>query len=69
MYLAWLDIDKAHTPAQKVAGAVAAYKERFKRPPTIILVNEAEMVEVEGCEVRSENYIRPGVVWVGPVSV
>ena len=67
MYLAWLDIDKAHTPAQRVAGAVRAYHERFNRAPTVVLVNEAEMVELPGVEVRSETYIRPGTVWVGMV--
>jgi hypothetical protein len=65
MYLAWLDIDKHRTPAEKIAGAIAAYRARFGREPDVVLVNESELCEVPGVEVRSESYIRPGNVWVG----
>ena len=64
MYLMWFDDTKKPTPA-KIAEAIAAYRERFGRPPTVVLTSEADRVDVEGIEVRSETFIRPNNFWVG----
>ena len=64
MYLMWFDDTKKPTPA-KIAEAVAAYRERFKYAPTVVLTSERDRVDVEGIEVRSEAFIRPNNFWVG----
>jgi hypothetical protein len=65
-YYAWLDIDKRHTPAEKIAGAIAAYRARFGREPEVVLVNEADLCVVAGVDVQSTPRLCIGNVWVGP---
>ena len=54
-YLGWFDDNPKHTPADKVAGAIARFVERFGAPPTTVLTH-AERFE-----------IAPGQLWLGPV--
>lgn len=63
-YLLWFD-DTKKSAAQKVAEAAAVYAERFGRRPTVVLVNELDIVEVEGMAVRPVGYIRRHNFWVG----
>lgn len=65
LYLGWQDDNPKTTPARRIADACAAYARRFGTPPTVALVNEAQICEVEGLTVRSEGYIRKDIVWVG----
>lgn len=64
LYLGWFD-DSKKTTHDKIAEAIAAYVERFKTRPNIVLVNEAERVEVAGVTVRTEGYIRRNNFWIG----
>jgi hypothetical protein len=68
MYLLWHDDDTKRPTAQKIVQAIQAYAERFGREPSVVLVNEADLVEVPGVEVRAENYVRKNNFWVGLVN-
>ena len=65
LYLGWQDDNPKTTPARRIADACAAYARRFGTPPTVALVNEAQLCEVDGLVVRSAGYIRKDIVWVG----
>lgn len=65
MYLGWFDDNPKKSTEGKIGEAVAAYVERFKTSPNVVLVNEAERVDVQGITVRSETYIRRNNYWVG----
>jgi hypothetical protein len=66
-FLLWFDDDSKRPTAQKIAQAVEAYQERFKTAPSVVLVNEGDLCDVPGVEVRSEGYIRRNNFWVGMV--
>jgi len=68
MFLGWYDDNPKHTPADKIAGAIAAYVLRYGVRPTVVLVNEAELTQVAGVEVRSDPYTRRNNVLVGMVA-
>ncbi len=66
MYLGWLDDSPRRTPAQKLDAAVAAYTERFKVQPNIILVNPEEPLPAAyPITIRRETYIRRANFWLG----
>lgn len=65
MYLGWFDDDRKKPPAKKIEEAIAAYVDRFKTCPNVVLVNAADLVEVRGVVVRAEGYIRRNNFWVG----
>ena len=67
MYLGWFDDNPKHTHADRIGGAIAAFVARYGTHPTVVLVNEDELVQVAGVDVRSESYIRRNNVWVGMV--
>jgi hypothetical protein len=68
LFLNWYDDSPKHTPADKIADAIAAYVLRYGVRPTVVLVNEAERVDVAGVEVRSDPYTRRNNVLVGMVT-
>jgi hypothetical protein len=65
MYLWWFDDNPKKTAKDKIEEAIAAYMERSRLRPNVVLVNEADRAEVQGVTVRSENYIRRSNFWVG----
>jgi hypothetical protein len=65
MYLAWFDDNPKKAVELKIEEAVEAYFHRFHRRPNVVLVNEADMAEVSGVQVRSESFIRRYNFWVG----
>ena len=64
-YLMWFDDSLKKATAMKVAEAVAAYTDRFKARPNIVLMNKEELIEVAGMQVGSESYIRKFNYWIG----
>lgn len=65
MYLCWYDDNAKKAAARKIEEAIAAYTDRFKARPNVVLVNEADRAEIQGVVVRSESYIRRNNFWVG----
>ena len=67
MYLGWYDDNPKHTIAQKIADAIAAYRQRYGVLPNIALVSEADgaTATVEGIGVRVERRVQRNNVQVG----
>ncbi|MFV9504909.1 MAG: hypothetical protein AB4911_10140 [Oscillochloridaceae bacterium umkhey_bin13] len=64
-FLMWYDDSPKLATTTKVADAIAAYHTRFRLPPNLVLVNEADLVRVEGLEVRAAPTIHRHTFWVG----
>jgi hypothetical protein len=65
-FLMWYDDNPKLTVSQKIVEAIEAYTSRFRgTTPNIVLVNEADVVSVDGIEVRGVNTIRRNTIWVG----
>ncbi|MEM8535163.1 MAG: hypothetical protein AAGF95_30275 [Chloroflexota bacterium] len=65
MYLGWFDDTPKKSTSAKIEEAVAAYIDRFKTKPNVVIVNEVDRMEVEGVLVRSEHYMVRNNFWVG----
>ncbi|GIV87957.1 MAG: hypothetical protein KatS3mg055_0475 [Chloroflexus sp.] len=67
-FLMWYD-DNPKTPVtQKIAAAINAYKARFPGvEPTLVLVNEAEVIPIEGITVRGMVTVNRHTYWVGQI--
>jgi hypothetical protein len=64
MYLGWFD-DTRRPVETKIDEAVAAYVERFKTRPNIVLMSEADATPIRGMTARSESYIGRNNFWIG----
>lgn len=65
MYLGWFDDNPKKPATTKIAEACAAYLDRFKTRPNVVLVNPADLVDVVGVAVRAVGYIRVDNFWIG----
>jgi hypothetical protein len=66
MYLAWYDDSTKKSTEQKIAEAIAAYTDKFRSAPNVVLVSEEDKdVAVPGVLIRSEGYIRKSNFWIG----
>jgi len=75
LYFVWYDDTPKKPAVDKVQEAIAAYVERFKTRPSLILVNATEQAQfVEGAVdlmqmsaviVRCERTVQPNTFWVG----
>jgi hypothetical protein len=61
----WYDDNPKKAVAMRIAEAIQAYVDRFHSRPNVVLMNEAERIEVKGVTTRSEGYIRKNNYWVG----
>jgi len=66
-YLLWHDDAKKTPIADKIAAAIAAFSDRFKVRPALVLVNAGEVVELPGIKVEIGASVLPGDFWLGPV--
>ncbi len=65
-FLMWYDDNPKLPLAQKIADAIAAYGHRWPGVrPTLVLVNEEEVTEVAGVQVRGVATVRRNTFWVG----
>jgi hypothetical protein len=65
-FLMWYDDNPKLPVAKKIEDAIGAYRHRWpSSTPTLVLVNEAEVTEVAGVEVRGVVTVRRNTVWVG----
>lgn len=65
MYLGWFDDTPKKSTRAKIEEAVAAYIDRFKTKPNVVIVNEVDRMDVDGVLVRSEHYMVRNNFWVG----
>jgi hypothetical protein len=65
-FLMWYD-DNPKTPfPDKITAAIAAYVKRFRgAQPTLVLVNEADAVELAGVTVRGVVTVQRNTILVG----
>lgn len=64
-FFVWFD-DSSKTPVvDKIQAAVAAYVERFKSQPSLVLVNAIDQTEMIDITVRSTLTVQPNTFWVG----
>lgn len=63
----WLDDDSERSVEEKVARAVVAYRNKFRRKPNVCYVNEANPCEEQvGCvKVTRVRFILPNHFWLG----
>ncbi|MGB9737187.1 MAG: hypothetical protein C0184_09180 [Chloroflexus aggregans] len=67
-FLMWYDDNPKTLVVQKIAAAINAYKARFPGvEPTLVLVNEAEVVPVDGITVRGMVTVSRHTYWVGQI--
>ncbi len=68
MYLGWFD-DNPKKPIEiKIKEGIAAYTERFKVRPTVVLMHKPDLIEYPGIEVKTETYIRKNNFWIGVIA-
>jgi hypothetical protein len=66
LFLMWYDDNPKLTVAMKIEDAIGAYRSRFSgTAPTLVLVNEEDVTEVAGVQVRGVTTVRRNTVWVG----
>lgn len=65
MYYGWFDDSTKKTTVYKIEEAIDAYVRRFGKRPNVVLVNEADVADVQGVLVRPEGFIRRNNFWVG----
>jgi len=65
-FLMWYDDNPKLSVAMKIEDAIGAYRNRFpSTAPTLVLVNDSEVTQVAGVEVRGVNTVHRNTVWVG----
>jgi hypothetical protein len=65
-FLMWYDDNPKLTITRKIEDAIHAYSARFQGvKPTLVLVNEEEITEYKGVQVRGAITIRRNTIWVG----
>lgn len=64
-YLMWYDDNPRLPILSKIEEAIDAYTRRFAIHPNVVLVNEAELTEYTGMEVRGVDFVRRNNFWVG----
>jgi hypothetical protein len=66
-FMVWYDDNPKVATEEKIAEAMDAFvrSKRWRDPPNLVLVNEADVVAVQHVTVRSAAYIRRNNFWVG----
>jgi hypothetical protein len=66
MYLGWFDDNPKKSSETKIDEAIAAYVDRFKHRPSVVLVSESDRnIVIKGIATQYESYIRRNNFWVG----
>jgi len=64
-FFVWYDDSPKKPTADKMQEAIAAYVERFKMRPSLVLVNAIDHVQMTEVTVRAERTVQPNSFWVG----
>jgi len=65
LFFVWYDDTPKKPVIEKIREAMAAYTERFKVRPSLLLVNETDYVGLTDLLVRSERTVQPNTFWLG----
>jgi len=65
MYMMWFDDSNKKPVARKIEEAIAAYVKHFKTRPNVVLVNEADRIDLPDIRVRVAGYVQRNNFWVG----
>ncbi len=65
MFLGWFDDDRKKTAKTKIEEAIERYVAKFGENPNLCLLNQADMTNYDGLEVKVVSYVRPNHFWVG----
>lgn len=61
----WYDDNAKLASIKKIEAAIAAYAERFRVQPNLVLISEGEPIDYPGVEIRRVMTIAPNNYWVG----
>jgi hypothetical protein len=64
-FLVWYDESPKKPVVDKIQEAIAAYAERFKMRPSLVLVNAVDHLEMTEVTVRAQRTVQPNTFWVG----
>ena len=65
-HLGWYDDNKKKSDNDKIGEAIAAFKNRFKVQPRVVVVNEScEVKSTDTLIIRKEARVRPNIFLVG----
>ena len=64
LFFVWYDDSPKKPVVDKIQEAIAAYVERFKTRPSLVLVNTVDHMEMTDVTVRSERTVQPNTFWV-----
>jgi hypothetical protein len=65
LFFVWYDDSPKKPALDKLQDAIAAYVERFKIAPSLVLVNAADKLELASLVVRYERTVQPNTFWLG----
>jgi hypothetical protein len=65
LFFVWFDDSPKKLTGDKLQEAIAAYVERFRKRPTLVLINAADQLERTDMTVRSERTVQPNTFWLG----
>ena len=65
LFFVWYDDNPKKPVIEKIHEAIAAYVERFKIRPSLVLVNAVDYMGLPDMLVRSERTVQPNTFWLG----
>jgi hypothetical protein len=65
LFFVWYDDSPKKLAGEKLQDAIAAYVQRFKTPPNLVLVNAVDRLELRDVTVRCERTVQPNTFWLG----
>lgn len=65
LFFVWYDDSAKKLTSDKLQDAIAAYVERFRTRPTLVLINAVDQLERTDITVRSERTVQPNTFWLG----
>ena len=65
LFFVWYDDSPKKLTSDKLQEAIAAYVQRFRTRPTLVLINAADQLEHTDIMVRSERTVQPNTFWLG----
>lgn len=64
-FFVWYDDTPKKLAADKLQEAIAAYVNRFRIAPKLVLANAADALGPSGLTVRYEHTVQPNTFWLG----